>query len=63
MAGQIWTMAGAKLRVQLVGKILVHYKLGKDDAVRVANSIAAISTVEKFLKKHKAVLLVVKPAV
>ena len=59
-AGQVWRMAKAKLQVQLVGNILVHYKLGKPDAVRVPNSIAAKTTVEQFLKQHKAVLMRMK---
>lgn len=59
-AGQVWRMAKAKLQVQLVGNILVHYKLGKPDAVRVPNSIAAKAAVEQFLKQHKAVLMRMK---
>lgn len=55
-AGQVWQMPDAHLRVGMVGKFLVHYKLGKPNAVRVANSCSGISTVEKFLKAHKAVL-------
>lgn len=50
-------MAKAKLQIQLVGNVLVHYKLGKPDAVRVPNSIAAKTAIEKFLKEHKAVLM------
>jgi len=34
-AGQLWRMADAHLCVQEVGKLLVHYKLGRPDAVRV----------------------------
>lgn len=56
-AGQVWRMAKAKLQIQLVGNVLVHYKLGKPDAVRVPNSIAAKTAIEKFLKEHKAVLM------
>lgn len=59
-AGQVWRMAKAKLQIQLVGNILVHYKLGKHDAVRVPNSIAAKRAVEQFLKQHKAVLMRIK---
>ena len=33
-------MAGADLRVGMVGKLLVHYKLGKPNVVRVPNSIS-----------------------
>ena len=54
--GQIWRMAEANLRVVQVGKFLAHYKLGKPNAVRVANSCSSIKSVEKYLKSKKAVL-------
>jgi hypothetical protein len=50
-------MAQGNLQVGMVGKLLVHYKLGKQDAVRVANSCNAIKTIEKYLKTNKAVLV------
>jgi len=55
--GQVWHMAESRLQVDMVGKLLVHYKLGKHNAVRVSNSIGSKTNVEKFLKKNKAVLL------
>ncbi|HEY5297361.1 MAG TPA: hypothetical protein VIK59_05505 [Verrucomicrobiae bacterium] len=55
--GQIWRMAELNLEVGLVGKLLVHYKLAKPEAVRIPNSVSSKSTVEKFLKKNKAVLV------
>jgi hypothetical protein len=55
-AGQLWRMAEADLKVAMVGKLLVHYKLGKPNAVRVPNSCNCIKTVEKYLKSKKAVL-------
>ena len=55
-AGQLWRMAEANLQVGMVGKLLVHYKLGKPDAVRVPNSCNCIKTIEKYLKAKKAVL-------
>jgi hypothetical protein len=55
-AGQLWHMAEADLRVGMVGKLLVHYKLGKPNAVRVSNSINPIKSIEKYLKAKKAVL-------
>jgi hypothetical protein len=67
--GQIWRMAETNLQVDMVGKLLVHYKLGKHNAVRVSNSIGSQTDIVKFLKKNKAVLVqrskpvVVKPAV
>lgn len=56
-AGQLWRMAGANLRVGMVGKLLVHYKLGKPNAIRTANSCSGIKTIEKYLKANKAVLV------
>ena len=56
-AGQLWRMAEANLQVEMVGKLLVHYKLGKPNAVRVANSCSGIKTIEKYLKVNKAVLV------
>lgn len=61
-AGQVWQMAELNLQVGLVGKLLVHYKLAKPDAVRVANSVGGRSTVEKYLKTNKAVLIRVDKA-
>jgi hypothetical protein len=55
--GQVWRMAEAILRVTMVGKMLVHYKLGKPGAVRLSNSVNSITTIEKYLKAHKAVLV------
>jgi hypothetical protein len=55
--GQVWRMAEMILKVTMVGKLLVHYKLGKPDAVRVSNSIQNIKTIEKYLKANKAVLV------
>lgn len=49
-------MAEANLEVSMVGKLLVHYKLGKPNAVRIANSCSGIKTIEKYLKANKAVL-------
>jgi hypothetical protein len=55
--GQVWRMAEANLQVGMIGKLLVHYKLGKPNAVRVANSCSGIKTIEKYLKANKAVLV------
>jgi hypothetical protein len=59
--GQVWRMAELNLQVGMVGKLLVHYKLAKPNAVRIPNLVGSIATVEKYLKKNKAVLEV--PAV
>jgi hypothetical protein len=56
-AGQVWRTPEMKLQVAMVGKLLVHYKLAKPDAVRIPNSCSGIATVEKYLKKNKAVLV------
>jgi hypothetical protein len=50
-------MAELNLRVGMVGKLLVHYKLAKPDAIRSSNSCSGITTVEKYLKKNKAILV------
>jgi len=54
--GQVWRMAELNLQVGMVGKLLVHYKLAKPNAVRIPNLVGSIATVEKYLKKNKAVL-------
>ena len=55
-AGQLWQMAEAHLQVVMVGKLLVHYKLGKPNALRVPHSCNCIKIIEKYLKTKKAVL-------
>ena len=55
-AGQLWRMADAHLCVQEVGKLLVHYKLAKPNAIRMPNLVNSIATIQKYLKKNKAVL-------
>lgn len=50
-------MSEAILEVTMVGKLLVHYKLGKPNAIRVSNSVKSIATIEKYLKENKAVLV------
>ena len=50
-------MSEATLQVTMVGKLLVHYKLGKPNAIRVSNSVKSIATIEKYLKENKAVLV------
>jgi hypothetical protein len=55
--GQVWRVMGLKLEVGLIGKWLVHYKLSKPNAVRIPNSVGGRTTIEKYLKKNKAVLI------
>jgi len=49
-------MSELNLQVGMVGKLLVHYKLAKPNAVRIPNLVGSIATVEKYLRKNKAVL-------
>jgi hypothetical protein len=55
--GQLWRLGDEQLKVEMVGKILVHYKLAKPTAIRTPTAIASIATLQKFMKKHKAVLI------
>ncbi len=55
--GQVWRVGDLNLQVGRVGPMLVQYKLAKPDAVRVRSLINGKATIEKYLKKHKAVLL------
>ena len=57
VTGQLWRVADMNLRLGLIGKILVHYKLAKPNAVRIPNSVSGKTTVEDYLKKNKAVLI------
>lgn len=61
--GQLWRLGEANLKVEMVGKLLVHYKLGMPKAVRVPTSITGISTLEKYMKKNKARLIQAAPSV
>jgi len=55
--GQVWKMAEMNLQVGMIGKLLVHYKLAKPNAVRIASSVSGRAAVENYLKKNKAVLV------
>jgi hypothetical protein len=55
--GQVWRVTGLNFTVGLIGKWLVHYKLAKPNAVRISNSVGGRTTIEKYLKKNKAVLV------
>lgn len=56
-AGQIWQIPDSTILVTLIGKTLVHYKRIKPGAVRVPVSLINREVFEKFLIKHKAVLI------
>ena len=55
--GQVWRIGELNLQINNVGPMLVSYKLGKPDAVRLKNTVNGKSTIEKYLKKNKAVLI------
>lgn len=55
--GQLWRVDKANLKVEMVGKLLVHYKLGLPQSVRVPTSIASIVTLQKYMKANKAKLI------
>ncbi len=55
--GQVWRMAEMNLQVGMIGKLLVHYKLAKPNAVRIPNSCSPKASVEEYLRKNKAVLV------
>ena len=55
--GQLWRVADLNLRVGMIGKILVHYKLARPNAVRIPNSVSGKTTMEKYLKDNKGVLV------
>ena len=50
-------MPESNLQVELVGKLLVHYKLVKSEAKRTRTSISGKEAVEKYLEKNKAILI------
>lgn len=55
--GQLWRVGEGNLKVVEMGKLLVHYKFGKPNAPRTPTTISSISTLEKYIKKNKAVLI------
>ncbi len=55
--GQVWRVADLHLQVDLVGRLLVHYKLAKPQAIRRSNRVDSKETIEKYLKRNKAVLI------
>jgi len=55
--GQVWRVGDMHLEVGQLGPFMANYKLAKPGAVRVRNTIDGKASVEKYLKKHKAVLL------
>ena len=56
-SGQQWRLGEAELKIEMIGKLLVHYRLAKPNAVRVAISVSSITSLEKYMKTNKAVLV------
>ena len=56
-AGQLWRLGEAELKIEMVGKLLVHYRLALPKAVRVAISVSSITSLGKYMKTNKAVLV------
>ena len=50
-------MEDANLQVEMIGKLLVHYKLFRGNAKRAPISLSAIGVIENYLKKNNAVLV------
>ena len=50
-------MEDANLRIDLIGKTLVHYKLFKGGVQRAPVSLTGKAALEKFLKANSAVLV------
>ena len=55
--GQKWRMKDANLHVEVVGKMLVHYKLFKGDAKRAPTSLSGKEVVERYLERNNAILV------
>ena len=54
--GQVWQVAGLNFPVGLIGKWLVHYNYPSPTPSGSPTLLAA-DTIEKYLKKNKAVLV------
>jgi hypothetical protein len=55
--GQVWRMGEDRLQIQLVGKLLVHYRHYRGVAKRPPSTFSAKGDLEKFLSANKAILL------
>jgi hypothetical protein len=49
-------MKDANLHVEVVGKMLVHYKLFKGNAKRAPTSLSGKEVVERYLERNNAIL-------
>lgn len=55
--GQVWQLADSRLEIGLVGRTLVHYRHFKEPTFRSPTQLSAKGALEKFLKKHNAILV------
>jgi hypothetical protein len=55
--GQVWRMGEDRLQIQLVGKLLVHYRHFRGVAKRPPSTFSAKGDLDKFLSANKAILL------
>src|SRR4029078_3860820 len=55
--GQVWRMGEDRLQIQLVGKLLVHYRHFRGVAKRPPSTFSAKGDLDKFLSANKATLL------
>jgi len=55
--GQVWQLSDSRLEIGLVGRTLVHYRHFKEPTFRSPTQLSAKGALEKFLKKHNAVLV------
>lgn len=56
--GQLWKMNDSRVEITMVGKLLVHFRHFRGDAKRTSHtSLQSKADLEKYLKKHKAVVV------
>ncbi len=55
--GQVWKLAGSKVEIGMVGKLLVHYRHYRDKAGRAPTSLTSKAQLEDFLREKKATLV------
>ena len=56
-SGQVWQLPDSNLKIQLVGKRLVHYKHFKGNNHRAPISLSGKEALEKYLKVNKGILV------
>ena len=53
VTGQVWHMPEAQLQVGMIGKLLVHYKLGKPNALRAVGGACGANPIPVFVPCHR----------